>query len=132
MESPIPLEQQSTLGQMINDYGFPIIAAVGMGYFIYFIWQWVTKEIDPVIGEAQGVLIGLIDRIRMLDNDLIRLNQKLNVVLTLKEQQDINEDKIAELREIIKEAGLKTEDIEKTYSIDDLKKVYKEEKDKQQ
>jgi hypothetical protein len=68
----------------------------------------------------------------MLDNDLIRLNQKLNVVLTLKEQQDINEDKIAELREIIKEAGLKTEDIEKTYSIDDLKKVYKEEKDKQQ
>ena len=132
MESPIPLEQQSTLGQMINDYGFPIIAAVGMGYFIYFIWQWVTKEIDPVIGEAQGVLIGLIDRIRMLDNDLIRLNQKLNVVLTLKEQQEISENKIAELREIIKEAGLKTEDIEKTYSIDDLKKVYKEEKDKQQ
>ena len=88
MESPIPLEQQSTLGQMINDYGFPIIAAVGMGYFIYFIWQWVTKEIDPVIGEAQGVLIGLIDRIRMLDNDMIRLTQKLNMVLEFKEQYE--------------------------------------------
>jgi len=130
MESPIPLEQQSTLGQMINDYGFPIIAAVGMGYFIYFIWQWVTKEIDPVIGEAQGVLIGLIDRIRMLDNDLIRLNQKLNVVLTLKEQQDINEDKIAELREIIKEAGLSETDNEKLHSLEDLKKIYKEEQNK--
>ena len=132
MESPIPLEQQSTLGQMINDYGFPIIAAVGMGYFIYFIWQWVTKEIDPVIGQAQGVLIGLIDRIRMLDNDLIRLNQKLNVVLTLKEQQEINENKIAELREIIKEAGLSETDNEKLHSLEDLKKIYKEEKDKQQ
>lgn len=130
MESPIPLEQQSTLGAMINDYGFPVIAAVGMGYFIYFIWQWVTKEIDPVIGEAQGVLIGLIDRIRMLDNDLIRLNQKLNVVLTLKEQQEINEDKIAELREIIKEAGLSEDDNEKLHSLEDLKKIYKEEQNK--
>ena len=130
MESPIPLEQQSTLGQMINDYGFPIIAAVGMGYFIYFIWQWVTKEIDPVIGEAQGVLIGIIDRIRMLDNDLIRLNQKLNVVLTLKEQQEISENKIAELREIIKEAGLSETDNEKLHSLEDLKKIYKEEQNK--
>jgi hypothetical protein len=130
MESPIPLEQQSTLGQMINDYGFPIIAAVGMGYFIYFIWQWVTKEIDPVIGDAQGVLIGLIDRIRMLDNDLIRLNQKLNVVLTLKEQQEISENKIAELREIIKEAGLSETDNEKLHSLEDLKKIYKEEQNK--
>ena len=130
MESPIPLEQQSTLGAMINDYGFPIIAAVGMGYFIYFIWQWVTKEIDPVIGQAQSVLIGLIDRIRMLDNDLIRLNQKLNVVLTLKEQQEMNEDKIAELREIIKEAGLSEDDNEKLHSLEDLKKIYKEEQNK--
>ena len=133
MEVPVPIEaveQQSTLGAMINDYGFPIIAAVGMGYFIYFIWQWVTKEIDPVIGEAQGVLIGLIDRIRMLDNDLIRLNQKLNVVLTLKEQQEINEDKIAELREIIKEAGLSEDDNEKLHSLEDLKKIYKEEQNK--
>jgi len=24
----------------ISDYGFPIIAAMGMGYFIYFIWTW--------------------------------------------------------------------------------------------
>ena len=130
METPVPLEQQSTLGSLINDYGFPIIAAVGMGYFIYFIWQWVTKEIDPVIGQAQGVLIGLIDRIRMLDNDLIRLNQKLNVVLTLKEQQEINENKIAELREIIKEAGLSEDDNEKLHSLEDLKKIYKEEQNK--
>ena len=30
-----------------------------------------------------GVLIGLIDRIRMLDNDLIRLRSKLNTILTI-------------------------------------------------
>jgi|TARA_B100000902_G_scaffold399347_1_gene469739 hypothetical protein len=75
------------IGGIINQYGFPIVAAVGMGYFIYYVWQWVTKEVKPVLGEANKTLIGLIDRIRMLDNDLIRLNQKLNVVLQLREQE---------------------------------------------
>tara|TARA_B100001093_G_C26116004_1_gene712956 strand:- start:48 stop:341 length:294 start_codon:yes stop_codon:yes gene_type:complete len=71
----------------INQYGFPIVAAVGMGYFIYYVWQWVTRDVKPVLSQANKTLIGLIDRIRMLDNDLIRLNQKLNVVLQLREQE---------------------------------------------
>ena len=69
---------------LINKYGFPIIAAGGMGYLIYYVWGWATVEIKPVLGEANGVLIALIDRIRMLDNDLIRLNQKINIVLQLR------------------------------------------------
>lgn len=69
------------IAQMISDYGFPIIAAMGMGYFIFFIWKWVTEEIDPVLGQTQVTLIKLVDRVRMLDNDLIRLNMKLSMVL---------------------------------------------------
>ena len=65
----------------INQYGFPIIAAMGLGYFVYYVWKWVTTEIKPVLGEANSTLIALIDRIRMLDNDMIRLNQKINMVL---------------------------------------------------
>jgi ElaB/YqjD/DUF883 family membrane-anchored ribosome-binding protein len=44
----------------------------------------VTTEIKPVIGQANGTLIALIDRIRMLDNDLIRLNQKVETVMELR------------------------------------------------
>tara|TARA_R110000796_G_scaffold5068_5_gene19213 strand:+ start:1406 stop:1741 length:336 start_codon:yes stop_codon:yes gene_type:complete len=69
------------IGQAISDYGFPIIAAMGMGYFIFFIWQWVTTVIDPVIGSTMGTLIKLVDRVRMLDNDMIRMNMKLAMVL---------------------------------------------------
>ena len=69
------------LAQAIKDFGFPIIAAMGMGYFIFFIWKWVTEEIDPVIGETMGTLIKLVDRVRMLDNDMIRMNMKLSMVL---------------------------------------------------
>jgi hypothetical protein len=72
------------VANLISKYGFPIVAAVGMGYMIYFIYKWVTTEIKPVIGQANNTLIALIDRIRMLDNDLIRLNQKVETVLQLR------------------------------------------------
>ena len=75
------------IADLVNKYGFPIVAAGGLGYFVYYIWKWVTKEIDPVIGESNKVLIELIDRVRMLDNDLIRLNQKVNVILSLKDKE---------------------------------------------
>ena len=82
---------------LVNKYGFPIVAAAGMGYFVYFVWVWVTTEIKPVIGQANGTLIALIDRIRMLDNDLIRLNQKVETVMELRgktiEQERIEADK---------------------------------------
>ena len=80
------------LAELINKYGFPIIAAGGLGYFVYYVWQWVTNEIKPVTGEASKTLVDLIDRIRMLDNDLIRLNQKVNVILSLREQGDLPQD----------------------------------------
>lgn len=72
------------IAELVNKYGFPIIAAAGVGYMIYFVWKWVTTEIKPVIGQANGTLIALIDRIRLLDNDLIRLNQKVETVLQLR------------------------------------------------
>ena len=84
------------IADLINKYGFPIVSAAGMGYFIYFVWKWVTTVIKPVIGQANGTLIALIDRIRMLDNDLIRLNQKVEVVLQLRGKTIDKERIIAE------------------------------------
>lgn len=73
---------------LINQYGFPIVAAVGMGYFVFFIYMYVTDTLTPIIKETNTTLISLIDRIRMLDNDLIRLQQKVNVVLQIKKDKD--------------------------------------------
>ena len=76
------------LASAIKDFGFPIVAAMGLGYFVYYVWKWVTEEIKHVLGEANSTLIALIDRIRMLDNDMIRLNQKLNDVLEFKAEYE--------------------------------------------
>ena len=74
------------LAEAVKTFGFPIVAAFGLGGMVYYVWTWVTKEIKPVLGEANKTLIGLIDRIRMLDNDMIRLTQKLNMILEHKEK----------------------------------------------
>lgn len=73
------------IAELIKQYGFPIVASVGMGYFVYFIYKFVTDKLMPLIGETNVILIALIDRIRMLDNDMIRLQQKVSVVLQIKE-----------------------------------------------
>ena len=34
-----------TIVNAINQYGVPTVAAVGMAYFIYYIWKFVTHTI---------------------------------------------------------------------------------------
>ena len=72
----------------VKDFGFPIVAAVGMLYMIYFVWQTITEEIEAKLGDAHVTLIGLIDRIRMLDNDIIRLQQKLDTAIEMKRKDN--------------------------------------------
>ena len=78
------------IGEIRDKYGFATLAAVAMGYFIYFIYKFTTENIKTKLGQANIALIGLLDRIRMLDNDLIRLRSKLNTVLELQENERRN------------------------------------------
>ena len=90
---------EAELTNTIKDLGFPVVAALGLGYFIFFIWKWVTEVIDPVIGETMGTLIKLVDRARMLDNDIIRLNTKLSMVL--EHEAKLDKKRRAELEDIV-------------------------------
>lgn len=99
------------LASAIKDFGFPIVAAMGLGYFVYYVWQWVTTEIKPVVSDASTTLIKLVDRIRMLDNDMIRLNTKLSMVLEYYQQKGMQPDK--DLEEIIRRYQSKSEQMYK-------------------
>jgi hypothetical protein len=111
--------------ELVNKYGFPIVMAVGMGFIIKYVWEWATKEVKPVIGEANTVLIALIDRIRMLDNDLIRLNQKVNTVLHLRGKM-IESDRVMEGVKVEREAA---KQFDAAVRMDDPKPVAKDEED---
>ena len=73
--------------ELVNQYGVPIVVAVGMGYFIFYIWKFVTNNILPSLDKALGTLIHLIDRVRMLDNDMIRLDQKIHTIIEIQESR---------------------------------------------
>ena len=90
-----------TVIEILNQYGFATLAAIAMGYFIYFIYKFTTENIKTKLSQANTALIGLLDRIRMLDNDLIRLRSKLNTVLELQENEQRN-DKSKESKRISK------------------------------
>ena len=77
----------NTVIDMINQYGVPTVVAVGMAYFIFYVWKFVTHNILPSLGKASGTLVGLIDRVRMLDNDMIRLDQKIHTIIEIQDQQ---------------------------------------------
>jgi len=47
-----------TIVEILNQYGFATLAAIGMGWFIYFIYVYITREIKTKLSEMNGVLIG--------------------------------------------------------------------------
>ena len=86
------------IAQLIGDYGFPIVMMVGLGYFIYFIWNFIGEHIDPALEEMHMELIRVIDKTRMLDQDMIRLQQKVNVVLEYRARDKLKEEILEKAR----------------------------------
>ena len=75
------------IGQLVADFGFPIIMAVGMGYFVYFVYQTILNDVNPAILKMKMTIIRLIDQMRLLDQDMIRLQEKVNTALEMKENE---------------------------------------------
>ena len=73
--------------QIVGDFGFPVVMVVGLGYFVYFVWQTITNIIDPAVQDMKTTIIRLTDQLRLLDQDMIRLQEKVNTVLELREQK---------------------------------------------
>ena len=74
--------------ELIEKFGFTTVMVVGLGYFVYYVWVTITKTIDPAVAEMQKTIIRLTDQLRLLDQDMIRLQEKLNTVLELQEQEN--------------------------------------------
>ena len=73
--------------KLIDEFGLPVIMSIGMGYFIWYIWKFVQSKLLPEIEVMHMALIRVIDQTRMLDQDLIRLQQKVDTVLEYKENE---------------------------------------------
>src|SRR6056300_983766 len=100
---------------IITELGFPIAAALGLGMFV---WKLINRIIDGMetkldtlddklnsslanledrlgtkLDTQHGILVALIDRVRSLDNEIIRQDTMIKTILGV--PQLINSDKIA-------------------------------------
>ena len=57
----LEVDYLSAIADMLNEFGFPVIIALAMGYFIYFVWKFVTDELQPMIDKQQTVFLNYVN-----------------------------------------------------------------------
>tara|TARA_B100001564_G_C20618479_1_gene661125 strand:+ start:994 stop:1257 length:264 start_codon:yes stop_codon:yes gene_type:complete len=72
---------------LIETFGFEVVMIVGLGYFVYYVWTTITNVVDPAIDNMKKTVIRLIDQLRLLDQDMIRLQKKVEVIMQMKENE---------------------------------------------
>ena len=97
---------------VIQEVGFPIAAAVGLGWFIYKLvirivdgmeakLDTVDEKVESQIASIEerlgtkldsqhGILVALIDRVRSLDNEIIRQDTLIKTILGVPQLIDSN------------------------------------------
>ena len=101
--------------RLVTELGFPVAAALGLGVFV---WKLINRIIDGMeskidvvddkvneqlkamedrlqtkLDAQQGILVALIDRVRSVDNEIIRQDTLLKTMLGV--PQLVQKDKIA-------------------------------------
>lgn len=77
---------------VVTKFGFSLIAIVGLGFFVWHIWKWVTTKVNPALGEVGASLGKLKKQVQALDNDMIRLNMKLKILIQERHITDKHKD----------------------------------------
>ena len=44
------------LVDLVQKFGFPTVMVMGLGYFVFFVWQTITKTIDPSVNEMKKTI----------------------------------------------------------------------------
>lgn len=69
-----------TLLNTLETFGFPaVIAAAGLGG-IYFMCKWMMSTLMAKLESMSGMTVSLIDRIRALDNSIVRMETMIRIM----------------------------------------------------
>ena len=72
---------------LIETFGFEIVLIVGLGYFVYYVWRTIPDVMNPALDNMKMTIIRLIDQLRLLDQDMIRLQKKVETIMQMKENE---------------------------------------------
>ena len=69
--------------KLIADLGFPIAVAFVGGFFIFFIIKYILGGVTGQVGGLHAIIMGLDNRIKTMNNDVIKIDALVNDMLEL-------------------------------------------------
>jgi hypothetical protein len=82
--------EATTLLQQIETLGFPIAIAAALLGGLWFMARWVMNVVQAKLDAQHAILVALIDRVRSMDHELIRLSVTLKLLLKIDLTDEVN------------------------------------------
>tara|TARA_X000000950_G_scaffold66556_2_gene82043 strand:- start:5826 stop:6107 length:282 start_codon:yes stop_codon:yes gene_type:complete len=73
---------------LLVEFGLPVASATVMGVFIYIILKYILDSVIGQVNSIHGIIMGLDNRIKTMNNDMIKLDVQISEALDLKQDED--------------------------------------------
>ena len=74
--------------QILVEFGLPVASATVMGVFIYIILKYILDSVIGQVNSIHGIIMGLDNRIKTMNNDMIKLDVQISSALNLRQDED--------------------------------------------
>ena len=74
--------------EILVAFGLPVASATVMGIFIYMILKYILESVVGQVGGIHGIIMALDNRIKTMNNDMIKLDLLISHALKLRPDED--------------------------------------------
>jgi|TARA_B100000767_G_scaffold51800_1_gene47248 hypothetical protein len=74
--------------QILVEFGLPVASATVMGVFIYIILKYILNSVIGQVNSIHGIIMGLDNRIKTMNNDMIKLDLLISHALKLRPDEE--------------------------------------------
>jgi len=74
--------------EILVEFGLPVASATVMGVFIYIILKYILESVIGQVNSIHGIIMGLDNRIKTMNNDMIKLDVQISDALDLRQDED--------------------------------------------
>jgi archaellum biogenesis ATPase FlaH len=74
--------------KLVADLGFPIAAAITMGYFIFLVMKFILAGVMSNVKGLSGIITALDNRVKTMNHDVVRIDTLMSNALGVKPDVD--------------------------------------------
>ena len=74
--------------EILIEFGLPVAASGVMGVFIYMILKYILESVVGQVGSIHGIIMALDNRVKTMNNDMIKLDLIISHALKLRPDED--------------------------------------------